>query len=261
MSHLSVCRCLWYRDGCCSSGSAGSCLRSPAHHSWEEEQNRFCSSAWPHLHTERHTPTTLSTLTSDHQLQERTGESETKKSITSDTVDVKDTSWHHVQRTDLDMHEGNSPDCQTELHHRPLLAELPSVCLSAETRSPDRRTHCKHSTLSTGTWCSPLEERKGNEMRWDALFSLIITFEVGILYILPQSFSSDPSTQSFCRSHLRSRWTHSPLAQENCFVEQGLGTSGPCVVTAGLTVVPDKTHEQNNRTLFNFHKYLSKYKR
>lgn len=261
MSHLSVCRCLWYRDGCCSSGSAGSCLRSPAHHSWEEEQNRFCSSAWPHLHTERHTPTTLSTLTSDHQLQVRTGESETKKSITSDIVDVKDTSWHHVQRTDLDMHEGNSPDCQTELHHRPLLAELPSVCLSAETRSPDRRTHCKHSTLSTGTWCSPLEEREGNEMRWDALFSLIITFEVGILYILPQSFSSDPSTQSFCRSHLRSRWTHSPLAQENCFVEQGLGTSGPCVVTAGLTVVPDKTHEQNNRTLFNFHKYLSKNKR
>lgn len=193
--------------------------------------------------------------------REDRGESETKKSITSDTVDVKDTSWHHVQRTDLDMHEGNSPDCQTELHHRPLLAELPSVCLSAETRSPDRRTHCKHSTLSTGTWCSPLEERKGNEMRWDALFSLIITFEVGILYILPQSFSSDPSTQSFCRSHLRSRWTHSPLAQENCFVEQGLGTSGPCVVTAGLTVVPDKTHEQNNRTLFNFHKYLSKNKR
>lgn len=193
--------------------------------------------------------------------REDRGESETKKSITSDTVDVKDTSWHHVQRTDLDMHEGNSLDCQTELHHRPLLAELPSVCLSAETRSPDRRTHCKHSTLSTGTWCSPLEERKGNEMSWDALFSLIITFEVGILYILPQSFSSDPSTQSFCRSHLRSRWTHSPLAQENCFVEQGLGTSGPCVVTAGLTVVPDKTHEQNNRTLFNFHKYLSKYKR
>lgn len=193
--------------------------------------------------------------------REDRGESETKKSITSDIVDVKDTSWHHVHRTDLDMHEGNSLDCQTELHHRPLLAELPSVCLSAETRSPDRRTHCKHSTLSTGTWCSPLEERKGNEMRWDALFSLIITFEVGILYILPQSFSSDPSTQSFCRSHLRSRWTHSPLAQENCFVEQGLGTSGPCVVTAGLTVVPDKTHEQNNRTLFNFHKYLSKNKR
>lgn len=193
--------------------------------------------------------------------REDRGESETKKSITSDIVDVKDTSWHHVQRTDLDMHEGNSLDCQTELHHRPLLAELPSVCLSAETRSPDRRTHCKHSTLSTGTWCSPLEEREGNEMRWDALFSLIITFEVGILYILPQSFSSDPSTQSFCRSHLRSRWTHSPLAQENCFVEQGLGTSGPCVVTAGLTVVPDKTHEQNNRTLINFHKYLSKNKR
>lgn len=79
----------------------------------------------------------------------------------------------------------------------------------------------------------------------------------------PQSFSSDPSAQFFCRSHLRSRWTHSPLTQRNCLGEHGLGTGGRCGVTTGLTVVPGvkiikKSHIihcsavcQRNRSLLN----------
>ena len=56
--------------------------------------------------------------------------------------------------------------------------------------------------------------------------------------LLPQCSSSEPSTQSPWRSHLRSRCTHSPLAQENCLAEQGLGTGGRTVLTAGLDVEP-----------------------
>lgn len=67
-------------------------------------------------------------------------------------------------------------------------------------------------------------------------FTLCNVFTEHTLQILPQSFSSDPSTQSLWRSHLWSRWTHSPLAQENCLPEQGLGI---CGVTAGL-LVPEK---------------------
>lgn len=136
------------------------------------------------------------------------------------------------------MLEGNRLDCRTELHHRPLPAEHPSVCPSAGTGSPDHRTHCTHSTLSMRTWCSPLEERKGMWKNISIfLFCSVLWTLLRWPYILPQSFSSDPSTQSFCKSHLRSRWTHSPLAQENCLVEQGLGTCGE---TAGLAVVPEK---------------------
>lgn len=61
------------------------------------------------------------------------------------------------------MPEGSRLDCRTGLHHRPLLAGLPAVCPSAGTRSPDHRTHCTHSMLSMGTWCSQLEVRRGEE--------------------------------------------------------------------------------------------------
>lgn len=134
-----------------------------------------------------------------------------------------------------------------------------SLCRNKEPRPQDtlQALHAVHRDMMQSTWG---EERKLDEMRY--FIQPYYNFWGGhTIYILPQSFSSEPSTQSFCRSHLRSRWMHSPLAQENCFEEQGLGTSGPCGVTAGLTVVPDKTHEQNNITLFNFHKYLSKKKR
>lgn len=59
--------------------------------------------------------------------------------------------WTADERTHLDKLEGNRLDCQTELHRSSLRAEPPSVCPSAETRSPDHRTHCMRSMLSKGT--------------------------------------------------------------------------------------------------------------
>lgn len=158
--HLSVCWHLWCRAGCCSSGSAGSCPHSHGHHSSEEEQSRFCSSVWHHHRTERRTLTTPSTLTSDRQLPK---ENETESVYY--WMLQKDAVWFEEYRTDLDMLEGNRLDCQTELQHRPHLAEPPSVFPSAGTGSPDHTIHCTHSTLSKRTWCSPLEERKREEMK------------------------------------------------------------------------------------------------
>lgn len=101
---------------------------------------------------------------SDHSVHSDQWPSTTREEITlkSDTSYLWKVHpvWGQVKRTDLDMLEGNRPDCQTELHHRPLPAEPPSVCPSAGTRSPDHRIHCMHSMLSTWTWCSPLEERR-----------------------------------------------------------------------------------------------------
>ena len=82
---------------------------------------------------------------------------------------------HQVQRTDLDMLEGNTLDCRTGPHRRPLQAEPPSVCPSAGTRSPDHRTRYRRSRLSTGTWCSPLEERKRLVKNQIWIFSCLIT--------------------------------------------------------------------------------------
>lgn len=80
---------------------------------------------------------------------------------------------------DLDTLEESRLDCQTGLHRKPLQAELPSRCPSVGTRSPDHRTHCTHSMLSTGTWCSPLEER-GAKITKISLFGLITTLEMNI---------------------------------------------------------------------------------
>lgn len=76
---------------------------------------------------------------------------------------------------------------------------------------------------------------------WFALVhnALCNVFTEYTLQILPQSFSSEPSMQSLWKSHLWSRWTHSPLEQENCLAEQGLGI---CGVTAGLLVPEKKAH-------------------
>lgn len=65
-----------------------------------------------------------------------------------------------MQRTDQDMLEGSRLYCQTGRRRRLLQAEPPLVCLSAETKSPDHMTHCTHSKLSKGTWCSRLEVRR-----------------------------------------------------------------------------------------------------
>lgn len=137
------------------------------------------------------------------------------------------------------MLEKSRLDCQTEQRHRCLQAAPPSVRPSAETTSPSHMTHCMHSRLSMGTWCSPLEVR-GRHFAFTHLDSW--PREQLCEDNLPQSFSSDPSTQSFCRSHLRSIWTHSPLSQGNCLWEHGLGTRGSWEVT-GVAVVPSDTQK------------------
>lgn len=115
-----------------------------------------------------------------------------------------------------------------------------SLCLNKEPRPQDtlHTLHAVHGDMMQST----IQERKkcGKNISI-SLFCFVLLPLLQCPSILPQSFSSDPSTQSFCRSHLRSRWTHSPLLQENCLCEQGLGTWGARVVTAGLAVVPDNT--------------------
>lgn len=234
MSRLSVWRCLCCRAECCSSGSAGSCLRILAHRFSVEERSRFCSSAWCPHRTQRHTLTTPSTLTSDRQLQEETSRNEVEIAFTSDIICVKCQTLKGDNRT-----PGHARGKQARLSNwappqaPPGRASLKmSLCRNREPRPQDtlHALHVVHGDMMQST----REERK-KDLKISLFGCLFITtFEMDI-YILPQSFSSDPSTQSFCRSQRRSRWTHSPLSQENCLGEQGLGTSG---VTTGLAVVP-----------------------
>lgn len=153
--------------------------------------------------------------------------------------------------TDLDMLEESRLDCQTELRHKILLAGRLLKCPSGGTRSRGHRSHCRNSRRSTVTLCSPLEDSRTDVNKTN---KPLITLAVGrSIYHLPQSFSSDPSMQSLCRSHLRSLWTHSPVPQENCLGEQGLGTGGRHGVTAGLVNVPetvwrhDSAHQEDFR--------------
>lgn len=87
------------------------------------------------------------------------------------------------------------------------------------------------------------------------IFTFYLTY--GSLLSLPQSLSSEPSTQSLCRSHLRSKWTHSPLLHKNCFGEHGLGTRGRIGVTGGVAVVPYKNKERSSENTVYIYWVLS----